>query len=110
WEVLRVDLKPRNVRFGIPSVHLGGVLLLLFLARHLDFVRAVHDVVVGEDVTVFGDDHARAEAALLERARRAAPAIVAERLAEKPPEKRIVKKRSDLGYLTFHGLGREDVD
>ena len=56
----------------------------------LDVLGAVDDVVVGEDVAVGADDHARAEAAFAARLR-LAPALP-ELVAEELPEQRVVRQ------------------
>ena len=66
-EVVRVDLEHGQVGARIGADDLGLELTPVEQAdRHL--VGAVHDVIVGEDVAVLGDDEARARALLELRA------------------------------------------
>ena len=64
-QVLRFDLEDGDICLGVATHDLRGEVALVIEQRHLDLVSAVHDVVVGENVTVLADDDARAEAVLL---------------------------------------------
>src|SRR4029078_9242458 len=71
----------------------------------LDFVGALDDVVVGEDVTVGGDDHARPERALSRHPRRPALTAAGKLLAEEPPEQivRVLTFESGRRYARLSG-------
>ena len=66
-QVLGVNLDHGDVGLGVAANDLGGELAAV-LQGDFHVLGAVHDVVIGEDVAVFGDDDARAEAMLARRA------------------------------------------
>ena len=70
-EVLGVNLDDGDVGLGVAANDFGGELAAI-LHCHFNLFGAIHDMVVGQDVTVFGDDDARAEAFL---ARDVEPAV-----------------------------------
>ena len=80
---------PVHFEHGHVSLRVGANQLrceFLFVVGqdHLDFIRAVHHVVVRQNVAVLGNDHARTEALFLARAR--TTAVVLRVVVEFPAE------------------------
>ena len=101
-QTVRVNFHDRDVGLGIAPDDFGGELAPI-RQRDFHFFGPVHDVVVGEDITVLGDDHAGAEAVFNSRAhglRRQHPAkLVAKKLPQgvwQPLHRRILPGGGDL--------------
>ena len=89
-QIFGVNFQNRHVRRRIGADDFGGVFRFVFPDGDLDFVRAVHDVVGRQNIAVRRNDDSRAKTLFPARA---FPVVVRELVAEKLPEKRIVKKR-----------------
>ncbi len=103
-EALAFDLDNGNVGLRVRADDFGVKLLLVVGQHDFDFVRAVHDVIVGENVAVFADDDARAEGLLAPLARNIFVAGRTEELAEE----RVVKERGHARVFP-HGFGGVNV-
>ena len=111
-QVLPLHLQHRGVCGRVGADDLGVEFLVARRQRHLDLVRAIDDMVGGEDVAVRRDDHARAEALLPARARLAPASRI---LAKEPPEERVVEERvgplaNGHGGVDVHHAGRDLLD
>ena len=98
-QLLQLDLEHREVGLGIGADHARRHLARVG-ERDFDLVHRLDHVVVGEDVALLADDHARAQALAALR-----PGI--DLLAEEVAEQRVVHERMARA-LDF--LAGEDVD
>ncbi len=104
-QVLGVDLDQGHIRGRIGTDDLGHVFLLAVEIDH-DLVGVLHHMVIGQDVPVGRDHHARAEGMLNLLAAPVVDIIVGH--IEEPPENGVVKKRID--GIVIHDLVRGDID
>ncbi len=65
-EVVGIDFEDGDIGLWVTSDDFGFVFLAGVFEGDLDFVGSIHDVVIGEDIAIGGDDDAGAEAALFE--------------------------------------------
>src|ERR1019366_484773 len=90
-QVAGANLQPRQIAGRVRPPPLRGIRTARADEIHLDLVRAIDDVMVGEDVPVGAHDHARAQRFLHLRA-----PFSRNRPAEKLAEKRVVGERELL--------------
>ena len=101
--MLGVHFDDRNVGLRVSANDFGVELGFVVRQGDFDFIRAIHDVVVGEDVAVFADDDSRAEGLFAPLA-----GDVFKRHAEELPEERVVEQRRQ-GRIFPHRFCRVDV-
>ena len=92
-QVRAIDLQHGDVGLRIFADNLGRKFASI-TERHLHLVGVFHDVIVGEQITVLGDDHAGAKPVLFGHGH-IAPASAEESIkvvTEKAPQPRIVRK------------------
>jgi hypothetical protein len=97
-QVLQLDLQHRQVALRVHPDQLG-LGLPPVVERHLDVVRGFDHVMVGEDVALRADDHARAQAG-------GALGFVVELVTEETAEQRVFHERM---ARHLHLLAGEDV-
>ncbi|MFM1943697.1 MAG: hypothetical protein RI897_2679 [Verrucomicrobiota bacterium] len=108
-EVVGVDFEHGYIGFGVTSDDFGFVFFAGVFEGDFDFIGAINDVVVGEDVAIGGDDDTGAEATLFEGARGLGHAP--ESVAEEALEGGVIKERHHAGVIgAADGFAGEDID
>ena len=92
-QVLGVNLDDGDVGLRVAANDLGGELAAI-LQGDFHLVGVIHDVVVGEDVAVLGDDDARAEAVLARGVELAVGHLPAELVAEEVAPEGVVEAKA----------------
>src|SRR6185369_6748822 len=85
-QIFRIDFDHGDIALGVAADHFGGEFPSV-LHRYFNLVRAIHDVVVRQDVTVAGYNNAGADAGLTRQVEVAARRASVRFIAEKAPEK-----------------------
>jgi len=88
----RGDLNEGQVRCSVPPLDLGVVFLSVG-QFHLDLVGLIHDVIVGEDVAVLGDDETGSQTPLIK--------ITPQNVLDYPGSRDIDNRRAE----PFHQIG-----